>query len=122
MLKLMQTFLEIALWRKGPQDLPASGFLAMLVLTVYIGVGLLSVQLFHLSLRDAAIMTGVTLLMVTAWLWLVLVFFARRHRFVQTITATLGVAVLIALLDLTIRSLQLALGLGASPTGNWLLI
>jgi hypothetical protein len=121
MLKLLQTFLEIALWRKGPQDLPASGFLAALVLTVYLGVGLLGVRLFRLSLHDAAVMTCVTLLMVTAWLWLVLLFFGRRHRFVQTITATLGVAVLIALLDVAVRSVQLALGLGANPSGSWLL-
>jgi hypothetical protein len=65
-------------------------------------------------------MTGVTILMVTGWLWLVLVFFGRRRRFLQTITATLGVAVLIALLDIAMRSVQLALGLGASPSGNWL--
>jgi hypothetical protein len=120
MLKLLQTFLEIAIWRKGPQDLPASGFLATLVLVVYLGVGLLSVRLFNLSLRDAAVMTGVTILMVTGWLWLVLVFFGRRRRFLQTITATLGVAVLITLLDIAMRSVQLALGLGASPSGNWL--
>src|SRR5262245_23362581 len=118
MLKLLQTFLEIVIWRKGPQDLPASGFLAMLVLLVYAGIGLASVQLFQLSLRDAAIMTAVTLLMVSAWLWLVLVFFGRRHRFVQTITATLGVAVFIALLDIAMRSMQLALGLGATPSGS----
>ena len=31
-LRFMQSFLDIALWRKGPQDLPASSLLAALVL------------------------------------------------------------------------------------------
>jgi len=121
MLKLLQTFFEIALWRKGPQDLPASGLLATLVLTACLGVGMLEVRLFHVSLHDVAVMVCVTLLMVTAWLWLVLMFFGRRHRFVQTISATLGVAALIGLLDIAMRSVQLALGMGARASGSWLL-
>jgi hypothetical protein len=121
MLKLLQTFFEIAVWRKGPQDLPASGLLAALMLTACADVGLLEVRLFRLSLHDVAIMISVMLLMVTAWLWLVLVFFGRRHRFVQTITATLGVAALVGLLDIAMRAVQLALGMGARPSGSWLL-
>jgi hypothetical protein len=122
MLRLLHTFLEIALWRKGPQDLPASSGLAALVLIAYVGIEFLSVKLFALNLRSATVFILVDVLMLCAWLWLVLAFFSRRQRFVQTITATLGVGILIVLLDVFVRTLQLSLGLGNTLATNWLLV
>jgi hypothetical protein len=118
MLKLLQTFLEIALWRKGPQDLPASRTLAMLVLLVYVVIGFTRVQLFDLNLRTAMINIGVDILMLSVWLYAVLAFFGRRQRFIQTMTATLGVGVLMQLLD----TLMLVVGQGEAFSTNWLLI
>lgn len=122
MLNLLQTFGEIALWRKGPQDLPASTALALLVLTAYVTIEFVGVRLFDLDLRAALVFIGVDVLMLSGWLWLVLTFFGRRQRFTQTITATLGVGTLILLLDILMRSVQLALGLGDELSGNWLLV
>jgi hypothetical protein len=122
MLKLLQTFLEIALWRKGPQDLPASRTLAAVALFVYVAIGFVSVRLFDLDLRTAFIIIGVDVLMLSAWLYAVLAFFGRRQRFVQTITATLGVGVLILLLDALMRLLQVWLGESEAFAGNWLFI
>jgi hypothetical protein len=120
MLKLAQTFFEIAIWRKGPQDLPASRFLALLVLFTYLVIAFIAVRLLGLNLRVAVIVTTVALAMLAVWLYLALTLFGRRQRFLQTITAALGAAVLILLLDIAMRSVQLALGLGASASGNWL--
>ena len=122
MLRLLQTFLEIALWRKGPQDLPASRTLAYAALTAYVAIEFVGVRLFDLNLRAAVIFIGVDVLMLSAWLYVVLAFFSRRQRFVQTITATLGVGVLILLLDIVMRTVQLSLGQGESFAGNWLFI
>lgn len=122
MLKLLQTFFEIALWRKGPQDLPAARSLALLVLATYILIEFIGVRLFDLSLRAAVVFISVDVLMLSGWLWLVLAFFERRQRFIQTITATLGVGVMILLLDISIRTIQLGLGLGDELAGNWLLV
>jgi hypothetical protein len=118
MLKLLQTFLEIALWRKGPQDLPASRALGLLVLFVYVAIGFTRVRLFDLNLRTAMVNIGVDVLMLSVWLYAVLAFFGRRQRFMQTMTATLGVGVLMQLLD----ALMLVIGQGEAYSENWLFI
>jgi hypothetical protein len=122
MLRLLQTFLEIAFWRKGPQDVPASRTLAFLALVAYIAIEFMSVRLFDLDLRATLIIVGVDVFMLSAWLYAVLAFFGRRQRFVQTITATLGVGVLLLLLDILMRTMQLWLGQGESLGGNWLFV
>ena len=121
-LRFMQSFLEIALWRKGPQDLPASPLLAMLVLIAYMAGGFVRMQLFALGLEATLLFICVDALMLGGWLWLVLAFFGRRQRFVQSITAMLGVGLLVLMLDVILRVLQLAFGLSASLTANWLML
>ena len=121
-LRFLQTFLDIALWRKGPQDLPASSSLATLVLVAYLAAGFVRMQLFALDLQASLLFICVDALMLGGWLWLVLAFFGRRQRFVQTITATLGVGLLVLLLDVTFRIAQLAFGLGDALSLNWLLL
>lgn len=122
MLKLLQTFIDIALWRKGPQDLPASRFLASGVLLIYIIASFVQVHLFDLRLRTAVLIIAVDVVMLMGWLWLVLTFFGRRQRFIQTITAVLGVGVLLGVLDITVRALQLAMGPAQNLPDYWLLI
>lgn len=121
-LRFMQSFLDIALWRKGPQDLPASTLLATLVLIAYMATGFVRMRLYALDLQAALLVTCVDALMLGGWLWLVLAFFGRRQRFVQTITATLGVGLLVLLLDVILRVAQLAFGLGDSLPRNWLIL
>lgn len=122
MLKLLQTFVDIALWRKGPQDLPASRFLAVSVLLIYIIASFIQVHLFDLRLRTATLIIAVDVAMLMGWLWLVLVFFGRRQRFVQTITAVLGVGVLLGMLDIMVRALQLGMGPAQNLPDYWLLL
>lgn len=121
-LRFMQSFLDIALWRKGPQDLPASTLLATVVLLAYMATGLVRMQLYALDLEASLLFICIDALMLGGWLWLVLAFFGHRQRFVQTITATLGVGLLLLLIDITLRLAQLALELGASLTLNWLML
>jgi hypothetical protein len=120
--RLLQTFLDIALWRKGPQDLPASGLLLMMVLVAYVVVGFCTVRLLALDERSAAVFISVDALMLCGWLWVVLAFFGRRQRFVQTITATFGVGLLVLLLVMAVRAMQLLIGPGNAFAGNWLLL
>ena len=121
-LRFMQSFLDIALWRKGPQDLPASTLLATLVLIAYMTAGFVRMQLYALDLEASLLFICVDALMLGGWLWLVLAFFGRRQRFVQTITATLGVGLLVLLLDVILRVAQLAFELGDSLPRNWLML
>ncbi|MGH8189015.1 MAG: hypothetical protein ACREUC_20830 [Steroidobacteraceae bacterium] len=119
---ILKTFLEIAVWRKGPQDLPASNLLALLALATYAAVEFVAARLVDFGARAAVVLIVVDVVMLSAWLWLVLSFFARRQRFIQTITATLGVLALIIVLDISVVALQLALGLDRTTVAiNWLL-
>ena len=108
MLRLLQTFLDIAVWRKGPQDLPASRFLVALVLCLYVAVSFVYTQLLDLRLRTAVPMIAIDVLMLLGWLWAVLVFFSRRHRFLQTATSLLGIGVLFGAVNIVVRAVQLA--------------
>lgn len=120
--RFLQSFLDIALWRKGPQDLPASALLAVLALLAYMTAGFVRMRLFALDGSSALLFICIDALMLGAWLWLVLAFFGRRQRFVQTITATLGVGLLVLLLDVTFRSAQLTFGWGNEWSINWLMV
>jgi hypothetical protein len=119
---LLQTFLDIALWRKGPQDLPASRFLATTVLLVYVGTSFVQARLFHFKAGAAVLMIGIDVLMLAAWLWGVLAFFGRRERFMQTATAALGMGVLLSLLDIVVRSVLLAGGPSDVGPQSWALL
>jgi hypothetical protein len=121
-LRFMQSFLDIALWRKGPQDLPASPLLATLVLVAYMAAGFVRMQLFALDLEASLLFICIDALMLGSWLWLVLAFFGRRQRFVQTLTATFGVGLLVLLFDVTLRVLQLSFGFGGWLMVNWLML
>ena len=122
MKQLLQTFVDIALWRKGPQDLPASRFLAGSVLAIYIAMSFVQARLFKLSLDTSVLIVGIDVLMLTGWLWLVLAFFGRKQRFAQTATAVLGVGVLLCMLDIFIRIMQLAANSGEALPDSWVLL
>lgn len=122
MLRFLQTFLDIALWRKGPQDLPASRLLVALVLLGYLLTGVVRMRLFQLGLGESLLFISIDALMLGGWLWLVLTFFGRRQRFAQTISATLGVGLLVLLGDIAVRGVQLLLGLSDAIAINWLLL
>ena len=119
---LLQTFIDIALWRKGPQDLPASRSLATAVLLLYIVMSFVQARLFSITLKTAVFMIAIDVLMLTAWLWSVLAFFGRRQRFVQTATAVLGVGVLLCVLDIVMRGVQLASGAADTLPVSWVLL
>ncbi|MBB6095709.1 hypothetical protein HNQ60_004600 [Povalibacter uvarum] len=123
MLKLLQTFLDIALWRKGPQDLPASQFLVALALAMYVAASFIQVQLLGLQLRTVIVVVVVDAIMMILWPWAVLSFFRRSERFMQTLTAMLGVGVLLALADIGVRVLQIMMaGPEQKPYIAWLFI
>jgi hypothetical protein len=121
MLKLLQTFLDIALWRKGPQDLPVSRFLLMFVLAIYVLASFIQVQLLDLRLSTAFVIVGVDVVMMMLWLWLVLAFFGRSQRFIQTVTAMFGVGALLAAIDIVVAIVQIAAGQSTGePSTLWL--
>jgi len=89
-------YLDIALWRRGPQDLPAVGILLPLTVLAYvlISVGLgealpaLRVGWAPQVLADAGF--------VALWYWTLLALARRRERYLQTAAALFGLQCVLA--------------------------
>jgi hypothetical protein len=118
--QLFRIFVDIALWRRGPQDLPASMTLAWLVTLFYAFTSAVQVGLMGWDVRSAVILVVLDLALQAAWLWGLLAFYAKRPRFLQSFTAFLGVGALITVLDIVISGLMTQLGVASSsPTNPW---
>lgn len=91
-------FIEIALFRKGPQDLPASGFLLGLALALHAVVLAISIYIFPAG--DVPVAAARTLASVVSefvLVWVVLLAFNKGQRFLQTMTAVVGVDIVLGL-------------------------
>ena len=97
MLHFLKAFLDIVLWRRGPQDLPASRLLLWLTAAAYVAVSI--VQLTLLEEPAAAWLVFVVLdpVLLTAGVYLLLKLFGKMDRFLQTATAVLGTGVVLGL-------------------------
>ena len=111
-------FVDIALWRRGPQDLPHSPALAWLVAAFYALTSAVQVAMLGWDFRSAVLLVLLDLALQAAWLWGLLVYFTKRARFLQSFSAFLGVGALIALLDIVISSVMHGLGFKDNSPGN----
>jgi hypothetical protein len=93
---LARLFFAIAIWRRGPQDLPAVGILLPLTIAAYV---LLSAAVGAVlpSLHPGWLVQVVAdALFVAAWYWLLLAIARRRERYLQTATALFGLQTVLA--------------------------
>jgi hypothetical protein len=118
--QLLQLFIDIAMFRRGPQDLPASRTLVSAMFAVYALSGCAQVLLMGWDLRSTLLLVLIDTLMLGGWVWVVLMFFSRRQRFIQTMTAVLGIGTLLALMDLLVRTTQLLVAPTATVPLGWL--
>jgi hypothetical protein len=88
--ELLRLYGQIALLRKGPQDVPAVGLLLLLTGVAYFTVNVLTVLLLPLLAGPwvRALLVDVTF--TVAWYWALLRLLGRGERFVQTTSAILG--------------------------------
>jgi hypothetical protein len=94
-IELLKAFVDIALWRKGPQHLPTSVTL-MLVAAGLDGVlTLIFARAIDPSEKDLALRTLLEVTLSLGWLWVLLALFRHSERFVQTATAVFGTSVLL---------------------------
>ncbi len=113
MQQFLRIFLDIVLWRRGPQDLPASVMLLGLTVAAYVAVS--AAQLALLGETAATWLFFVVLdpLLLAAWTWLVLRIYGRTERFAQTATAVFGTSALLGVaVYLPVQFLLSALGAG----------
>ena len=96
---LFNLFLDICLFRKGPQDTPASMALLKMCLAAY-GLTSLLVLLVGIAAPVAVLQTVVDMLLLSGLLYLALRLYRYPRRFVQTLSALTGVGALLSLLAL----------------------
>jgi hypothetical protein len=98
MLQLAKAFLDIALWRRTPAQLPASLFLLVLVSCAAALLDVLGALLLPGPNDKIILQVVLDLGLPPAFAWAVLSVARRRQRFLQTAIALVGVDVLTGLL------------------------
>jgi hypothetical protein len=119
---LLNTFIDICLFRKGPQDLPASPALLRLCLFAYGASGLviLMIDVTQLSIFSALLLTLLDIGLMTAFCYGVLYVLSYLPRFTQTLTALSGIGTLLQLIALPLviwiqRELRIETGNASLP-------
>lgn len=109
----VERFRDIVLWRKGPQDLPASTLLLWLAGLAYVAVSALQLGVMGETGFAWLFFLVVDPLALTACVWLMLKLYSHPERFVQTAAAVLGTgAYLSAVLYLPLQLVMTLLHLG----------
>jgi hypothetical protein len=95
--QFLRIFIDIVLWRRGPQDLPASGLLLWITVAAYVAVSAVQLALLGETAATWAFFIVVDPLLLGAWVWLVLQLYGHRERFVQTASAVFGTGALLGI-------------------------
>jgi hypothetical protein len=114
--QLARLYLDIALFRRGPQDVPASGALLLLTLAAYFIVNLLLSVLLPPSLLQAAGQLVIGIAFIFAWYRGVLALAGHPERLLQTATALFGYQAVLA--PLFVAGTKLYLSYGMQPPGQ----
>lgn len=94
---IFHLFLDICLFRKGPQDLPASNALLKLSLLLYglSGLIILLIDMNQIGLFSATLLTLFDIILLAVLSYSVLYVLGYSSRFTQTLTALAGVGLLL---------------------------
>ncbi len=90
MKQFLRIFVDIVLWRRGPQDLPASWLLLALTMAAYVAVSVVQLALFDESLANWFFYVVLDPLLLLGWAWLILRILGRGARLPQTASALFG--------------------------------
>ena len=112
---LASAFIDIALHRSGPDRLPASRFLLIVVLAIYFPVNFLRLYVSGPATRLELIFIVADTALFFGFVYAVLGFFRFRPRFLQTACALLGTDVLINIIGLPIAAGGSAATAGTGP-------
>ncbi|NOQ37069.1 MAG: hypothetical protein GQ569_14450 [Methylococcaceae bacterium] len=95
MFEILRLFFDITLFRKAPQDIPASVILQRTMVFVY---ALISFLMLYISQPwfEALLQTGVEIALVWFFCAMILYWVGKPARFQQTFTALIGVDALIS--------------------------
>jgi hypothetical protein len=99
LLPLVLAFIDIALHRRGPEQLPASSFLLGFVLVVYLVVAFATLRLDPPAANLTMLLVAGVML-YAGFVWAVLKAFKHEKRFMQTAIALLGTDTLFNVMSL----------------------
>ena len=97
MLQFLKVFLDIVLWRRSPQDLPASRLLLWLCAATYVAVSILQLALLDQPAGAWLVFVVLDPILLVAGTWLLLKLFGKTERFLQTASAVLGTGTVLGL-------------------------
>ncbi len=121
-LHFLKAFLDIVLWRRGPQDLPASRMLLWLTAAAYVAVSTLQLMLLEEPVAAWLVFVVLDPVLLAAGVYLLLKLFGKTDRFLQTATAVLGTGVVLGLaMFLPVQWLLTASGVPAESTAAGLI-
>lgn len=89
MYELSLLFFKIAIFQKGPQDVPASPFVLRVVLPIYVVVNGL-ILFINGAMSTAVLQIAVDFAMIVLFCWPLLYFSGKPQRFPQTLAAMVG--------------------------------
>ena len=115
--QFLRICLDIVLWRRGPQDLPASGLLLAIAVALYVAVSAVQLALLGESAATWLFFIVVDPLLLGAWLWLVLRLYGRPERFLQAASAVFGTGALLGI-GLYLPLQLVITGLGYEPASG----
>jgi hypothetical protein len=93
---LLRLYCQIAIWRQGPQDLPAVGILLPLTIAAYVLISALMGELLPPQRADWLAQLGADVAFIAFWYWLLLRIARRPERYLQTATALFGLQTVLA--------------------------
>ncbi len=89
-LELITHFFQICLFRKAPEDLPYALNALQFAVCLYAGVGFLAIVMAT-DMLGAVLQLGTEVLLISIFSWVLLHFFGKSERYLQTTTAFFGV-------------------------------
>lgn len=96
MYELLMLFFRIAIFKQGPQDVPASPMVLRLMLPLYVAVNYLILLLNGSA--NTWLQIGADFAMMVAFIWPLLYVSAKTARFPQTLSAMVGTDCIVSFL------------------------
>ena len=93
---LARLYFAIAIWRRGPQDLPAVGILLPLTIAAYVLLSCAVGAVLPALHPGWLLQVLADALFMAVWYWLLLAIARRRERYLQTATALFGLQTVLA--------------------------
>jgi hypothetical protein len=93
---LARMYFDIALWRRGPQDLPAVGILLPLTIGAYVLISVALGEALPALRAGWAPQVLADTAFVGLWYWALLALARRRERYLQTAAALFGLQCVLA--------------------------